>query len=147
MPSINDKSPTETAREARFNWYVRRGARHSSTVGINGKNEQRRSGRLAHPDPRAHRQRLAEQRNRRTHAVKLRRLNGLNLSLTVNADFAKPVQVENQRCSMPGLTATEVFPDKPGPVIRNNVDGGRELVNLTWGMPSPSRKANRITGS
>lgn len=31
----------------------------------------------------------------------------------------------------------EVFPDKPGPVIRNSADGERELVNLTWGMPSP----------
>ncbi|MBP2238778.1 putative SOS response-associated peptidase YedK [Sinorhizobium kostiense] len=33
--------------------------------------------------------------------------------------------------------STEVFPDKPGPVIRNTADGERELVNLTWGMPSP----------
>lgn len=31
---------------------------------------------------------------------------------------------------------TEVFPDKPGSVIRNSRDGERELVNLTWGMPS-----------
>lgn len=31
----------------------------------------------------------------------------------------------------------EVFPDKPGPVIRNNAYDQRELVNLTGGMPSP----------
>ncbi|MHC2487855.1 hypothetical protein ACVII0_001647 [Sinorhizobium meliloti] len=82
MPSAHNKSPTERTRKARSNWYVGRGARHSSTVGINGKNEQHRSRRLAHPDPRAHRQCLAEQRNRRTHAVELRRLNGRGLSLT-----------------------------------------------------------------
>lgn len=37
---------------------------------------------------------------------------------------------------------TEVFPDKPGPVIRNNADGERELINLTWGMPSPPTVTN-----
>lgn len=37
---------------------------------------------------------------------------------------------------------TEVFPDKPGPVIRNNANGERELVNITWGMPSPPTITN-----
>ncbi|NTF32286.1 SOS response-associated peptidase [Rhizobium skierniewicense] len=31
----------------------------------------------------------------------------------------------------------EVYPDRPAPVVRNK-DGGRELVELTWGMPTPS---------
>lgn len=31
----------------------------------------------------------------------------------------------------------EVFPDKPGPVIRNNAYDQRELMNPTGGMPSP----------
>ena len=31
----------------------------------------------------------------------------------------------------------EVYPDRPAPVVRNR-DGGRELVELTWGMPTPS---------
>jgi putative SOS response-associated peptidase YedK len=33
--------------------------------------------------------------------------------------------------------AMDIYPDKPAPVIRNN-GGTRELVMLTWGMPSPS---------
>ncbi|MDW9906048.1 SOS response-associated peptidase [Sinorhizobium meliloti] len=37
---------------------------------------------------------------------------------------------------------TEVFPDKPGLVVRNSADGERELVNLTWGMPSPPTVTN-----
>lgn len=37
---------------------------------------------------------------------------------------------------------TEVFPDKSGPVIRNSRDGERELVNLTWGLPSPPTVTN-----
>lgn len=30
----------------------------------------------------------------------------------------------------------EVYPDRPAPVIRNR-DGARELVSLTWGVPTP----------
>jgi putative SOS response-associated peptidase YedK len=30
----------------------------------------------------------------------------------------------------------EVYPDRPGPVVRNKPEG-RELAALTWGMPSP----------
>lgn len=30
----------------------------------------------------------------------------------------------------------EVYPDRPAPVIRNH-EGARELVGLTWGMPTP----------
>ena len=29
-----------------------------------------------------------------------------------------------------------VYPDRPAPVVRN-VNGGRELTRLTWGMPTP----------
>lgn len=34
-------------------------------------------------------------------------------------------------------------------MIRNKLDGERELINLTWGMPSPQRlpMAGRITAS
>ena len=31
----------------------------------------------------------------------------------------------------------DVYPDRPAPVIRKGENGERELVNLTWGMPSP----------
>lgn len=31
----------------------------------------------------------------------------------------------------------DVYPDRPAPVIRPGPDGERELVSLTWGMPSP----------
>jgi len=31
----------------------------------------------------------------------------------------------------------EVYPDRAAPVVRNTTDG-RELIELTWGMPSPS---------
>ncbi|KQQ73796.1 hypothetical protein ASF70_08325 [Rhizobium sp. Leaf321] len=30
----------------------------------------------------------------------------------------------------------DVYPDRPGPVVRNTADG-REMAMLTWGMPSP----------
>lgn len=30
----------------------------------------------------------------------------------------------------------DVYPDRPAPVVRN-IDGGRELAALTWGMPTP----------
>lgn len=30
----------------------------------------------------------------------------------------------------------DVYPDRPAPVVRNGTNG-REVVNLTWGMPSP----------
>ena len=32
--------------------------------------------------------------------------------------------------------ALDVYPDRPAPVVRNGAEG-RELVMLTWGMPSP----------
>jgi transposase len=47
-----------------------------------GEDEQHRSADLAHPDPRAHRQWLAQLRYRGTHAVQLRSTNGLSLPLT-----------------------------------------------------------------
>lgn len=31
----------------------------------------------------------------------------------------------------------EIYPDRPAPVVRNK-DSGRELVELTWGMPTPT---------
>jgi putative SOS response-associated peptidase YedK len=30
----------------------------------------------------------------------------------------------------------DIYPDRPAPVVRNTADG-RELVRLTWGMPTP----------
>ncbi|QDB99528.1 SOS response-associated peptidase [Mesorhizobium sp. 8] len=36
-----------------------------------------------------------------------------------------------------------VYPNRPAPVVRNAPDGQRELVNLTWGMPTPPE---RVTG-
>lgn len=30
----------------------------------------------------------------------------------------------------------DVYPDRPAPVVRN-IEGGRELAALTWGMPTP----------
>jgi putative SOS response-associated peptidase YedK len=33
---------------------------------------------------------------------------------------------------------TGVFPDYPAPVICNS-EGGREMVTMRWGMPSPPR--------
>jgi putative SOS response-associated peptidase YedK len=36
----------------------------------------------------------------------------------------------------------DIFPDRPGPVVRNAPDGERELAILTWGMPSPTFVTN-----
>ena len=30
-----------------------------------------------------------------------------------------------------------IFPDQPAPIVRNSVDGERELVMARWGMPGP----------
>ncbi len=32
----------------------------------------------------------------------------------------------------------EIYPDYPAPIVRNGVDGVRELAMARWGMPSPS---------
>ncbi|KQZ95866.1 hypothetical protein ASD64_18325 [Mesorhizobium sp. Root157] len=37
----------------------------------------------------------------------------------------------------------DVYPNRPGPVVRNAPDGQREAVNLLWGMPTP---AERVKG-
>lgn len=34
----------------------------------------------------------------------------------------------------------DVYPNRPGPVVRNAPDGQRELANLLWGMPSPPER-------
>ncbi|TIQ28395.1 MAG: SOS response-associated peptidase [Mesorhizobium sp.] len=34
----------------------------------------------------------------------------------------------------------DIYPNMPGPVVRNAADGQRELANLLWGMPSPSER-------
>lgn len=34
----------------------------------------------------------------------------------------------------------DIYPNRPGPVVRNGLDGGRELANLLWGMPSPPER-------
>ena len=31
----------------------------------------------------------------------------------------------------------DIYPNQPGPVVRNAADGQRELANLLWGMPTP----------
>ncbi len=33
----------------------------------------------------------------------------------------------------------DIFPDLPAPIVRNGVDGVRELVRVRWGMPSSSQ--------
>ena len=35
----------------------------------------------------------------------------------------------------------DVHPDRPAPVVRNMAEG-RELVRLTWGMPTPPQHAH-----
>lgn len=46
MPSAKQRRPARLAENARFAVPVRRGIRHSSPVGINGEDEQRRSAGL-----------------------------------------------------------------------------------------------------
>lgn len=36
--------------------------------------------------------------------------------------------------------STDIYPNTPGPVVRNALDGQRELVRLLWGMPSPPER-------
>ena len=38
----------------------------------------------------------------------------------------------------------DIYPNRPGPVVRNAPDGVRELATLTWGMPTP---AERVRGN
>ncbi len=33
----------------------------------------------------------------------------------------------------------DIYPDYPAPVVRNGLDGARELVRMRWGMPSSSQ--------
>lgn len=39
--------------------------------------------------------------------------------------------------------SVDIYPNQPGPVVRNALDGERELANLLWGMPTP---AERVKG-
>jgi putative SOS response-associated peptidase YedK len=32
-----------------------------------------------------------------------------------------------------------IFPDQMAPIVRNDIDGERELVLARWGMPGPSQ--------
>ena len=34
----------------------------------------------------------------------------------------------------------DVYPNLPGPVVRNGTDGTRELARLVWGMPTPPER-------
>ncbi|BCG94188.1 SOS response-associated peptidase [Mesorhizobium sp. 131-2-1] len=34
----------------------------------------------------------------------------------------------------------DIYPNRPGPIVRNARDGARELGNLLWGMPSPPER-------
>ncbi|MBB2688302.1 UNVERIFIED_ORG: hypothetical protein GGD48_005745 [Rhizobium etli] len=58
MPSAKQRRPAEPAGNARFDANKRRGARHSSTVGINRKAERRRSRGLPRRRPHSHRRSL-----------------------------------------------------------------------------------------
>lgn len=35
------------------------------------------------------------------------------------------------------MPAYQINPDQSGPIIRNTADGGRQLANARWGLPSP----------
>lgn len=39
--------------------------------------------------------------------------------------------------------SVDIYPNTPGPVVRNAADGQRELTRLLWGMPTP---AERVKG-
>lgn len=39
----------------------------------------------------------------------------------------------------------DVYPDYPAPVVRNGLDGKRELVRMRWGMPSSSQAIYQAT--
>lgn len=56
---------------------------HHRNAAGHRQDESGRSARLAYPDPRSHRQRLAQQRHRRPHAMELPELNGPSLALTL----------------------------------------------------------------
>jgi len=36
--------------------------------------------------------------------------------------------------------SVDIYPNRPGPVVRNAPDGQRELASLTWGMPTPTER-------
>ena len=38
-----------------------------------------------------------------------------------------------------------VYPDQPAPIVRNGLDGQRELVNVRWGMPSSKQALFQAT--
>ena len=38
-----------------------------------------------------------------------------------------------------------IFPDQLAPVVRNNPEGGRELIKMRWGFPSPPQAKSKIT--
>ena len=74
---------------------------HHRNPSADMQDEQRRSNCVADTDPRAHRQPMAERRNRRPHALELQALNGPGLPLTIitspttisTAGTGEPVEV------------------------------------------------------
>jgi putative SOS response-associated peptidase YedK len=40
---------------------------------------------------------------------------------------------------------TGVFPDQMAPIVRSTPDGGRELIRMRWGSPSPPSAKSKIT--
>ncbi|TIN95689.1 MAG: SOS response-associated peptidase [Mesorhizobium sp.] len=36
--------------------------------------------------------------------------------------------------------SVDIYPNRPGPVVRNAPDGTRELTRLTWGLPTPPER-------
>lgn len=75
---------------------------------------------LAHLNPRGHDHLMCNLYNVTTSQEAMRRLFRVGRDLFGNLE--------------PSL---DVYPDRPAPVIRVAEDGERELVPLTWGMPSP----------
>ncbi|TGQ79452.1 SOS response-associated peptidase, partial [Mesorhizobium sp. M2D.F.Ca.ET.206.01.1.1] len=36
--------------------------------------------------------------------------------------------------------SVDIYPNQPGPVVRNTADGKRELARLLWGLPTPPER-------
>jgi putative SOS response-associated peptidase YedK len=63
-----------------------------------------------------------------------------NLSTVTKSQAAVPRLVSSEarlRGNLPLFHS--IFPDQLAPIIRNGVDGERELVMARWGMPGPAQ--------
>jgi putative SOS response-associated peptidase YedK len=52
--------------------------------------------------------------------------------------------VERDNLNLPEVE--EIYPDRPAPIVRQGVDGVRELVTARWGMPTPPKYLVTPTG-